>query len=362
MIKDHSVILDNFINQPIQKNKTMKNHFITLFLSVIFLVHLQAQEPYSFRHTYNVTAPAHLNLETDDGFIKVEGSETETITVDFVVYKGDRLLEISQAELEEHLELTITKNSTDVSIKVEQPFARGWVQWDNRYRVSFRVSVPAATSCHLATSDGDVSLRNLVGDQKCASSDGDIMAMNINGDFTAATSDGDVVAEGIKGITDIVTSDGDIQVQNLNNKTRLVTSDGDIKAFDVEGDITLVTSDGSIRLERAIGAASATTSDGSIYFANLAGSLMARTSDGDIEGSFMKLTAKTVLETSDGDIRLAVPAGTGLNLRADGEDVHIPMQNFSGSAAEDYAKGTYHDGGVEVKISSSDGDVVLEFK
>ncbi|MCB2222293.1 MAG: DUF4097 domain-containing protein [Bacteroidetes bacterium] len=340
----------------------MKKLWLTSLLSLFILLQVQAQEKYSFRQTYQISSPAGLNLETEDGYIKVEGSETEIITIDFLVYKGDRLLDISLAELEEHVELTITKNSNELSIKVEQPHARGWVQWDNRYRVSFRVNVPEATSCRLASSDGDISVRNLTGFQKCATSDGDVMAMNIHGDLTVATSDGDIVAEGIDGISDMVTSDGDIYVNDLHNRTRMVTSDGDIKAVAVEGDATLVTSDGSIQLERVTGVSTATTSDGSVFFTDLAGSLMARTSDGDIEGSFMKLTAKTILETSDGDIRLAIPMGTGLNLRAEGEDVYIPMQDFSGTAEEDYAKGTYHNGGVEVKISSSDGDVRLEFR
>ncbi len=305
--------------------------------------------------------PASLNLETGDGFIKVTGAETNTITVDFIVFQGDRFLEISRSELEEKVDLTLTKNSEGVSIRIKQPGNFGWGSWKDRYYVSFVVTAPLETACMLTSSDGDISIRNLMGDQRCATSDGDVYAEDIDGELKVATSDGDINGERIQGPSEFVTSDGDIHVHGLRGNTRLSTSDGDIRISDTEGDATLVTSDGSIVLEQVTGYSSATTSDGSILFTDLAGALKASTSDGDIEGNFLKITSRADLSTSDGDINVVLPAGTGIDLKAEGEDVRVDMENFSGTAEEDYVKGSLNGGGIPVELSSSDGDVIVRF-
>lgn len=336
-----------------------------LFVAILMLAigsQLFSQDKLSFKESYEMPEPAELNVGTSDGFIQVEGAETSTITVRFIVFKGDDFLEITRSKLEEHVDLTINQSSSELSIKVETPNQFGWNSWKDQYNVSFVITAPMNTACKLASSDGDISIRNLHSDQSCATSDGDIQAKDIKGNFKAATSDGDVLAKHISGTSEIVTSDGDILVSDGNGNVQLVTSDGDITAREIEGDASLTTSDGDIDMEQIAGASNATTSDGSILFTDMYGSLKARTSDGDIRGNFKKITAKIDLETSDGDIQLYLPAGSSITLDARGEDVRTTRENFSGSSEEERVKGTFNGGGTAVRLVSSDGDVSLKFQ
>jgi hypothetical protein len=254
------------------------------------------------------------------------------------------VVEISRNKLEEYININIIQHEGLVDITIKQLPGDRWNNWKNTYNVSLEVFVPHETACNLKSSDGDIRIKGLSGEQKCRTSDGDIEVYGINGQVNCQTSDGDITAQDIIGDADFT------------------TSDGDIKADNVEGDATFVTSDGDISMYSIIGIASAKTSDGDIDFTNLAGAFKGQTSDGDIKGNIVKLNNELRLTTSDGDIRVAVPKEAGLDIYLKGEDINTNLDAFAGQAKEHLIQGKVNGGGISVELTTSDGQITLEYE
>lgn len=298
---------------------------------------------YSFKEKFEVGNSAELSIRTSDGFIDVLPSDGNTIEVFFIVKKKNHLLDISRSELERELDLEIHHHGNHLEIRVRHNRNHGWMNWKNRINVSFEVYVPVKTMCDLHSSDGNIYLSDLEGNQSCKTSDGNIKAANIGGSLIARTSDGDVSVKNIDGRTELKTSDGNITADHILGDSDFVTSDGDVDLFDITG------------------ATYAHTSDGNIKFQELKGSINARTSDGNITGNFIQLDGNVKLGTSDGSIRLTLPEGLGLELKLRGERIETSLRNFSGSHSKRSIKGTIGNGEFLIDMSTSDGKIVLDY-
>ncbi len=316
---------------------------IALFFSTFIIC--QAQEAKSsFQDKFDVTTPVQFKASVSDGFIHVTPSEGSSIKILYIVRKGNSFVEISREELAEYIDINITKSSELVDVTVKHLKEYRWNDWKDSYNISLEVYVPKETSCHLQSSDGDIKVKGLSGKQKCRTSDGDIVMYGINGNVDAQTSDGDITTQDVIG--------------NVN----FTTSDGDVIADNIEGDATFITSDGDIEMYNIIGFTTAKTSDGDIVFKDLAGTFKGQTSDGDITGNIVKLNNELRLSTSDGDIRVAVPKGLGLDLYLKGEDLNTNLEDFSGQAKEHLIQGKVRGGGVSIELTASDGRITLAYE
>jgi DUF4097 and DUF4098 domain-containing protein YvlB len=304
----------------------------------------QAQEfDYSFKESYEVSTPVQLDLSSFDGNLDVIPTEGNKIQVFYIVKKGGKLLKIDRKELEEELivESEHSKNSLMISVrnkKQYQPF-----NFEFSIGVHFKVYVPKETACNLTTSDGNITMERLTSDQQCKTSDGSIRITEISGNVNAKTSDGDIHLKQIKGLVDVRTSDGNIELASISGDTQASTSDGNIKLHKVKGDISVK------------------TSDGYIDFQEISGSFKAHTSDGNIVGNVVELRDELTLKTSDGNINVTLPAQLGLDLDIKGESLDIPFKNFSGKFDKTYVKGQSNGGGIPVVLSTSGGNVKLNY-
>lgn len=300
------------------------------------------QEPESsFKETYNVSLPAQLSISSSDGNIEVKQSGGRDIEVFYIVRRNGKLLNIDRKALEEELKLEVVHDANTLKITVKYPDDHFHGFSMNRMEVSFEIHTPKETACDLATSDGNISLDGLAGDQHVRTSDGNISITNVNGDVTGKTSDGDIRADKVSG------------------SVKVATSDGNIALTAIVGDIESSTSDGNISLANVQGNASSKTSDGHIDFKNLSGSFTGSTSDGNISGTFSQLKGNLTARTSDGNIDITIPAKMGLDLDIKAESMNVPLENFSGRSDKKVIQGKSNGGGIPVKLSSSDGRVSL---
>ena len=317
---------------------------VVLISVLFFLVNtlgLAQDNKFTFEEQYDISSPAKLNISSSDGDIEVHPSDEGIIKVFYIVHKGGHFVNISKEELEEYVIIEVKHSDDMLDISVRN---RNNYNWRNQYDVSFEIYTPVLTSCNLKSSDGDIMLSGLNADQKCKTSDGDIRVKKINGRVDLYTSDGDINAYVINGDMDMKTSDGDIHAEMIEGVTKIITSDGDISISD------------------AAGAISATTSDGDIVFRDCNGSMLASTSDGDIRGNFIKITDRLSFVTSDGDINISVPKGTGLNLKLKGETLKTPLINFSGKTDEHHIEGKVNGGGIPLELITSDGTIILSYQ
>ncbi|MEQ6121193.1 DUF4097 family beta strand repeat-containing protein [Reichenbachiella sp. MALMAid0571] len=285
---------------------------------------------------------------------------------------------MSREELEKKLFLDVFTNQNSLEIKVRQK--DGISNWRNRMYVSFKVLVPKQTSCVLHSSDGNIHIEGLSGDQELRTSDGNIHIRNINGNIDGRTSDGNIDIDQVQGSNSLVTSDGNIQVRNVNGKitgrtsdgnidlaiieggVSMVTSDGNIVASSIQGDLDLTTSDGDIHSSNTYGHTIFKTSDGNVLFENLSGSLKAVTSDGDIRGNIDELKNKLDLRTNDGNIDVTIPNGLGLDLALKGQKIRTELKKFNGTSKDHSVTGQINGGGIPVELAASDGNVTLTYR
>jgi DUF4097 and DUF4098 domain-containing protein YvlB len=318
---------------------TLMKFFLSLIPVCLFAVSVcTAQDAeYSFKEIYKVSTPAQLSISSSDGNIEVLPSQGNSIEVFFQVKKGNNVLKISKAELSKELKLEIETTSNSVAIKVEYPPSTWTFGFNDRMQVNFRVLVPTQTACDLRSSDGNIGLSGVSGNQKCKTSDGDIRVSSIKGDAFGRTSDGNIHVAQVNGAVDMKTSDGNIRLENI------------------AGNATASTSDGNITITKAKGEISTSTSDGDISFREIAGSFSGSTSDGNVKGDMIELQKSLTVRTSDGNIDISIPDHLGLDLDVKGESLHVPLTNFSGTSDEKVIRGKSNGGGIAVNLSSNGG-------
>lgn len=264
------------------------------------------------------------------------------IDVYYIVRKQGQFIEMDRAALEEKIILETNNGSNYVTIHVDDRIKKNFGN-KNRISVAFKVYVPKNTECVLSTSDGDVKIADLLGNQQIKTSDGRISVSNISGNIFGKTSDGDIGINDVAGDVEIKTSDGNIHVQNIDGNLLATTSDGNISINKLKGDV-------SVR-----------TSDGFIEFNDVSGSFSGSTSDGNINGSFADLKKSLNLKTSDGNIDITIPRQLGLDLDIRGESINAPLQNFSGKAEKERIQGKSNGGGIPVILSTSGGRVKIVY-
>ncbi len=308
------------------------------------MANAQIPHDFSFKGIYKIAAPAEMTIATNDGFINVGATESNEIEVFFIVKKDDRVLDINLEELRSHLNVSITNSADRLEIIITQKDSDWTKSWKDRYNVSLQINAPQRTSCTLKTSDGDISLKKMEGEQECKTSDGNIAVEDIKGKLTAQTSDGDITLIHIQGNCELITSDGNIKAGHIQGSVSGKTSDGDIVLKDVEGENN------------------ARTSDGDILFEGMNGSLNAQTSDGDIRGDLTQLRNPLYLKTSDGNISVTIPDGLGLDLILKGEEISTKLTNFSGDKGDHHVEGKINGGGISVELVTSDGDITINYQ
>lgn len=311
---------------------------------LLFISSGNAQDrEYSFKESYTISAPAQLVISAADGNIDVIASSGSEIRVLYVVRKYNQLLKISREELEKDVKLEVIKTGNSLMINARNREDFKMLNFKDQIRVSFILYVPKETTCDLVTADGNISLEGVSSSQHCKTSDGNLKASQIVGNFSGQTSDGNISVEDIIGSVEVSTSDGNIRLNRIT------------------GDVQSHTGDGNIDLQQVKGKTSLKTSDGHISFKELSGSLDAHTSDGSVRGNIVALKEKLVIGTGDGSIDVTIPANLGLDLDIKGESLHVPLNNFSGKSDERSIHGKSNGGGIAVTLSTSDGNITVNY-
>lgn len=153
----------------------------------------------------------------------------------------------------------------------------------------------------------------------------------------------------------------EVMVPN-NTSCNLYTVDGNISVKDLQANQICKADDGNIHLLNIKGIVSATTTDGNVSFRDIEGEFTAVSYDGNMTGSLSVLTENISVSTRDGDIKVTLPEGLGLNINLKGDEIDTNLKNFDGTIDDEYIKGKLNGGGITINISTLDGDLSLDFK
>jgi hypothetical protein len=280
--------------------------------------------------TFSVQPGGLLTVETQGGNIRVQTSDDHVVKV----IATETIKTNSESEADEILKkLTLTMESDAQGVTAKSSYEKrmpgfGWGSWPP-VQVSFVVTVPASYNVAVKTSGGDIAIGDL------------------NGTVKARTSGGNVSLGKISGVIDANTSGGDVRLREGQSATKLGTSGG------------------SISVERLLGPADLDTSGGDIKIGTVENSVQASTSGGNVTADWIaSLKGDSRLQTSGGNVRVAVPRALGLSLDAStsGGEVHaegLTITIEKGGAGRSKLGGKVNGGGPVLKLHSSGGDISI---
>lgn len=328
---------------------------ILLIIGAAFLSCIKGNE-YSFIKEFKVSTPLNLVISTSGGSISTTaGDKNDVVEVKFIVRKHREVLNITFEDLQKYAEVEIKNENNRLEINVVRTI-------ENNIGIGFDIKTPVMTSCSLHTSGGSIKLNGVNGEQIVKTSGGSLHLENITGKTDGKTSGGSISASNIKGDLTAKTSGGGISAENIDGKVDANTSGGSIKINNAKFDVSASTSGGGIELSDSQGQISLSTSGGSITLNNVSGSIEAETSGGGISANILKLNDKLVLKTSGGNIDANIPSGLGLNLNLKGNKVNTDLKNFSGTADKGKIVGKMNGGGIQVEMTTSGGNVNLNYR
>ena len=197
----------------------------------------------------------------------------------------------------------------------------------------YEVSVPFGTRVRASAVSGDVTVRGTAGETLVNSVSGDVEVRDAGN------------------IVELHTVSGDIKASKLRGRIRTNSVSGDITAEDINGELNGKTVSGSVNLRGSLSGVEFESVSGDFDFA------------GDIKGD-----GSYSVNTHSGDIKLVVPANTGLSLE---------LQTFSGEVRADFpmtlqpgeqplnrrnrqTRFTVNGGGPRLRLETFSGDIIIE--
>jgi hypothetical protein len=162
------------------------------------------------------------------------------------------------------------------------------------------------------------------------------------------------------------TGDGAIDVQRVNGRLELRTGDGSIRASNVSGALTFDTGDGAVTVDRAEGTLSVETGDGGV---NVTGQLVAvkmHTGDGSVVYRVEPGTSMASdwdISTGDGSVALYLPSEFNAELDAHTGDgtirAELDIARSNGESSRRTVRGRIGDGGRRLRVRTGDGSITL---
>jgi DUF4097 and DUF4098 domain-containing protein YvlB len=211
---------------------------------------------------------------------------------------------------------------------------------------------------------------------------GGLAVKGVAGDFQSRGEHGGVRVGEVSGSADVETSFGSVEASDVGGEARLSARHGGVLATDVRGAVFARASFDGVRLEKVAGPAVVEVEHGGVVAREVGRGFRAKVSGDSVEldafagpvdidvdrgGASLRprgpITEPVSVKTSNGGIRLEVPASSRFDLDARvrrGElAVNVPGLTMTESAPQT-VKGALGGGGAEVRLSAEGGDLTLE--
>jgi hypothetical protein len=269
-----------------------------------------------YEKKYQVSSGGTLVVNTDQGSVNVVGTGGSEVSI---------LVELHGREREvENFDITSEQTSSGVEVKGRRNKS-GW-SWTggSNMEAQFTISVPQEYQLKLATSGGDVDVKN------------------------------------IKGQVEGKTSGGNVRTKATEGATDLQTSGGDITAEDLKGDLRAQTSGGDVRIKNIAGGVDAGTSGGNVSVDDVDGGVKAETSGGNVTVSVRGTNKGVHAETSGGNVTIAIARSVGATIDAStsGGEVECDLPvTVTGKIRSSSIRGTVNGGGNVIYAHTSGGNV-----
>jgi DUF4097 and DUF4098 domain-containing protein YvlB len=191
-----------------------------------------------------------LTLGTFDGAVAVRAWDRDEVRV--VITR--RAVDAARAE---SLTVDVSRDGNRIVVDAPQPASRGpqvRIGPGTSDSVSFSVDVPRELTLEVRTQDGRIEVHDVEGSIDLDSDDGAVTGRGLRGTIAVRTSDGSIQLGDVDGRLAARTSDGSVRVDGRFDRLAVDTSDGSVQITIREGSVmqddwSVSTSDGSIRLD-----------------------------------------------------------------------------------------------------------------
>jgi DUF4097 and DUF4098 domain-containing protein YvlB len=163
------------------------------------------------------------------------------------------------ASLMKELRADVTIEKDRIAIKSEYPkrsetvgFLELFGQHVSALNIHYYVQVPSRTDLHLATSNGEVHVRGMVGEVAAKTLNGSIDVMSVAGPVRVSTTNGSIRVLGIDGSAKAVTTNGTVTAElrkSDGGPVELSTTNGDVMLMlppEIRATVDAVTTNGRV--------------------------------------------------------------------------------------------------------------------
>ena len=337
----------------------MKKYFLLLATLISLGVAAQTKtdkEPYLIKS---------LGMETTGGNITVVGSSADAKLEVYISPSNSKESSMTKEEIKKRLEeeynLDISVSNNKLTAKASSKNRN--MDWKKALNISFKAYVPAAVSTDLATSGGNITLKNLSGNQDFVTSGGNLNIESLSGKIKGRTSGGNMYVKNTKDEINLATSGGNITADDLNGNIKLTTSGGSLTLNTLKGNIYAVTSGGNVKGENISGELFAATSGGNVNLKSISGNLETSTSGGNIDVKITETGKFIKISNSAGNVDVEMPGNKGMDLKFHANSIKTgELKNFSGTKEDDHISGKLNGGGIPVTINAGSGRINVSFK
>lgn len=335
----------------------------------------------------NIQNESTINIENQAGFIKVESYEGDTVQIKIQkrAASQEELADVDAEITEFPKELLIktkyNKQVVQALINYTLKLPRNKIVHLNALNISGAIHVQNLKgNLKTATSSGDTKIENISASAICSTVSGSLTAKEIEGNLKATTSSGDTKIENISGNLICNTVSGNIAAKAIAGICKLRSSSGAITASAIKGEAVADTVSGQINVKDVDKNFAGRSSSGSIVALNIKniaivnsnsgniavennGRFEARTSSGSVLLMQKTINSPVLIKTNSGNITLEANAINGhLLARVNSGNIRsqFPINNrIKGKDAQKRVDGQLGDGGSEIELESSSGDVLL---
>ncbi|MFC1608017.1 DUF4097 family beta strand repeat-containing protein [Candidatus Latescibacterota bacterium] len=141
------------------------------------------------------------------------------------------------------------------------------------------------------------------------------------------------------------------------------TTNGSVTLEGTSGDVVVKSTNGQIKAHDTKGSIDAKTTNGSITLEDASEVISARTTNGSIDATFREMSSDINLTTTNGSILLRFPADLNADLEmktTNGSIKANQIQILVDEMSKRYIKGKLGDGGNELNLRTTNGNIKLE--
>lgn len=299
-----------------------------------------------FHETFDVEPGAVLKLVHGDGEVNISPWNQDKLDVQ-VRYRAKSRTVVGWSKKTE-IDVSFRQDGNTIYVVGKEPsMVSIGVSSYQEHEYTYTVQAPSYLQLELVGEDGDVSIEGWKAEIDLRSEDGDMRLVSIEAPRAEiSVEDGDLEILGFAGDLSIDSEDGDVEIHDCAGANKIRLEDGDLDLFECSGDFDVVTADGNIRMSRLKAEnVEVQVSDGDIDLELLSSdqlNLLMRAGDGNVDVELdPKISATFDLQTRDGRIR--VHSKSVSDLREERRRT----------------TGRFGDGGGNIEITTSDGDITV---